>query len=107
LSSPFAGYSPNLKKKRDFKKERTISFSHRREHVGIRHDQPQVDVDGRHDPGFQLELPELHGLDLVEAEDESLELGGLPRGGLFFFFHVSRVIREGGECWVFGASLPL
>ena len=55
---------------------------HRREHVRVRHDQPQVDVHGGHDARLQLEAAELDCLDIVESEDERLELGGLARGSL-------------------------
>ena len=71
----FSSETPKLKKK--------LFLSYRREHIGVRHDQPQVDVDGRHDPGLELEVTELDRLDLVEAQDEGLELGGLARGGLY------------------------
>ena len=64
------------------KKTKYMFSSYRREHVGVRNDQPQVDVDGRHDPGLELEVAEFHGLDLVEAQHERLEVGGLARGGL-------------------------
>ena len=69
------------------KQEEEKSISYRREHVRVRHDQPEVDVDGGHDPGLELELAELDGLDLVEAQDQGLEFGRLARCGLV------------GGCW--------
>ena len=46
----------------------------RGEHVGVGHDHPEVDVDGAHDAGLELELAELDSLDLVQAEDEGVDL---------------------------------
>jgi hypothetical protein len=44
------------------------------EHVGVGHDHPEVDVDGAHDAGLELELAKLDSLDLVQAQDEGVDL---------------------------------
>ena len=43
-------------------------------HIGVGDDHAQVHVDGRDEPGLELELPELHSLDLVQTQDERVDL---------------------------------